>query len=916
MIAVLFWWLAIQLCGALALPLAWRLFARLPSRGYVFAKVLGLLLASYILWLGASFHLLPNDLGGVLLALVALAGLSLWLGRSALQRDPTRPGSARPLAEWLSANRKLIVASEILLLVALVAWSIFRAYSGEIAATEKPMEFAFINGVLNSRFFPPQDPWLSGYAISYYYFGYVMLAFLMRLTGVLPSVGFNLAVALWFALVLVGAFSVVYDLVALAGWPRRASGEAWEQGSVPGRDAVAPAASETASPGRAIRWGLVGALFVGVLGNLEGVVEAAYNGRLLPLAWAQWLDIKDLLTNAPTGTWSGTGWWWWHASRVIHDKYMAAGAVKPIDVEVIDEFPFFSFLLGDLHPHVLALPFVLLAIGLALNLMLSVRDGGFQALRRGAQPLADAGALPAELLRPRSPEALGLHAGTLSLGAESFAARIGSFWWALANATGLGVPGIILYAVILGGLAFLNTWDFPIYLALAALAFGLGLALHGGLSWSVARRAFGAGLLFGAIGWLAYLPFYLGFQSQAGGLLPNLIFPTRLSQFFLMFGLFLIVVVGFLALVSREGRVLGRPDKLPGRFLIALLWTLLLPVILLMLMLALAVALPQGRALINDLLGNPAVRSLLPDASVGSLVGLIARVRLGTPWTYLLLAALIAWVLALLWRSLDAGGGMPPDTSTAPEHLPVDLFAVLLIALALLLTVSVEFVYLKDFFGTRMNTVFKFYYQAWILLALASAYGLSRLAQPSTPVALRGSVLLLAVLLGAAALVYPLLATPSKAGNFQGQPALDGLTYLGQSDPGDMAAINWLRQNVAPSAVVLEAPGGSYSSEGAERVSMSTGNPTLLGWDFHEVQWRGKAYDQLTAGRKEAIDAIYRTARPEDLPALLDKWHVNYVFIGDLERRKYGISEPALARFDRAGLKLAYDANGVKIYAR
>jgi len=113
---------------------------------------------------------------------------------------------------------------------------------------------------------------------------------------------------------------------------------------------------------------------------------------------------------------------------------------------------------------------------------------------------------------------------------------------------------------------------------------------------------------------------------------------------------------------------------------------------------------------------------------------------------------------------------------------------------------------------------------------------------------------------------------------------------------------------------VLEAPGGSYSPEGAERISMSTGNPTLLGWDFHERQWRGNAYDKLVAGRPEVIEKIYRYARPGELRQLLDQWGIDYVYIGGLERQKYGISQAAQARFDR-GLKLVYDKEGVRIYA-
>ena len=82
----------------------------------------------------------------------------------------------------------------------------------------------------------------------------------------------------------------------------------------------------------------------------------------------------------PTGNWTGGFWWWWRASRVIHDRDLLGSSV-----EVIDEFPFFSFLLGDLHPHVLALPFVLLAVGLALSMLLGARDCGLRTIVPGAE---------------------------------------------------------------------------------------------------------------------------------------------------------------------------------------------------------------------------------------------------------------------------------------------------------------------------------------------------------------------------------------------------------------------------------------------------------------------------------------------------------------------------------------------------
>ena len=265
------------------------------------------------------------------------------------------------------------------------------------------------------------------------------------------------------------------------------------------------------------------------------------------------------------------------------------------------------------------------------------------------------------------------------------------------------------------------------------------------------------------------------------------------------------------------------------------------------------------------------MRAALGERSISQAAALVVQLRTATPWTFLLLAILIAWAGGLLWTWL-AGRGTAgadgheraTDDGVSPQRRstsPTDLFVVVVIALALLLTFSVEFVYLKDYFVSRMNTVFKFYYQAWILLALASAYGLSRLAEAETRAALAAPGLALAGLLIFGGLYYPLLATPNKANDFvslppgpadvcPGVPSLDGLGFLCRSDPGDSAAIAWIRANLPPTATILEAAGGSYSTEGAERVSMSTGNPTLLGWDFHERQWRGRRLWRLAGARR------------------------------------------------------------------
>ncbi len=873
------WWLAFQIVGLAAWPLCWRLCANLSDRGYGLSKAFGLLLVSYGLWIGSSFGLLANDLGAILASLLLVGAASWWT-----MRDVT--GGWAALRAWLRAHGRLVAVSEGMFLVAFVLWAIFRAFDPAIAGTEKPMEFTFLNGILRSPRFPPLDPWLSGYAISYYYFGYVMLAVLTRLSGAAPAIAFNLGVASWMALTMVGAFSVAYNLL-------RADGR---------------------SRARGLLAALLGPLFVALMGNLEGLFEVLHARGWLAAALRQWLDVKDLGAGPATGSWLPTEhWWWWRASRVIHDRDLLGNS---IGVQPIDEFPLFSFLLGDMHPHVLALPFALLAIGLGLNLFLHRRDGPGR--------LAAAGAVAEATSSPEA-SALASARGRVAALLRPLAAAIAS--WPLAR------TGFCLYALALGALGFLNTWDFPIYLLLVAAAYGLRRGIDRGAEearagqpassasrWTAAATdaiRIGAGL--GALGALLYLPFYLSFSSQAGGILPNLIFPTRLAQFALMFGLFLAALAAWLAaLTSALGwRRVARAGIgwLP--------WTLGAPLLVGALAALLVVVTPAGQSFLRGVLDQPALREQAAGKGAWQLLGAIALARVRAPGTTLILALGLAWIAALVQVGSERPSPASPLRPDRPDPTALAAVYVLLLAgVALLLTLAVEWVYLKDTFGVRMNTVFKFYYQAWVLLALTAAYATVRIAARArdalrTAAALSKATWLgalsLIVLLSAAGLLYTIPAIYSKANRFQGEATLDGLIHLRRYQPDELAAIEWLQANVRGVAVVLEAPGGSYSQ--FNRVSMATGLPTLLGWDGHELQWRGGRYGDVVAGRPEAIERIYRSARGQELRDLMDQWRIDYLYVGSLEREKYHLTTSSLARFEQALFK-AYENATVRIYRR
>jgi YYY domain-containing protein len=792
MLSLLIWWLLLEILGLAALPVAFRLFRSLPDRGYAFARPLGLLLTSYALWLLVTFGVLDNTWGACVLLVLGLAAAAWLLARAQIA----------DILGFLRQNLRLVVLYEVLFLGAFALWALFKAYNPEISATEKPMDFAFLNAIFRSQHFPPADPWLAGYSISYYYFGYLMMATLTKLSGLASSITFNLSIALVFALTITGAFSVVFNLVVSSG------GTSDERRVT----SVRGLSSSLISRPSSLIFGLLGAFFVAVAGNLEGLLDVLHTrGWGSPAFWT-WLNLKEMLPHAVTGGWlPRDNWWWWAASRVVSGE--------------IDEFPFFSFLLADLHPHVMALPFVLMALGLAVNVLLSRRESD-----------------------SRFP--------------DSLITDFRRTW-----------PSLLLPALLLGALGFLNSWDFPTYSVVVIGAFAIQRYREQrrlDLPWLRSVGLYAVALV--ALGVILYLPFYVNFSSQAGGIRPVLLDKTQLRQFLVQFGLFIYVAAGFL--VVQGGAWLAVRNR----------------------------ALPL----------RPGIGSLAIALVVGAAVLLCLLIGW---WTSALLIAFIAIAVALLWQRLHT----PGDTATLAET-----FALLSIAIALGLTLICEFAYIRDIYGSRLNTVFKLYYQAWVLLSIAAAYGVYRLAQRPASGSTLGNSLraiwgigFMALLLAAS--IYPVWATYTKANELRGPPTLDGMDALRRYQADEAAAIQWLNANVPVpgTPVIVEAPGEEWSEYG--RVSMHTGLPALLGWKTHEVQWRGRwEKGQLVSREADArlpdIDTIYKTLDQAAAQRLLQKYNVTYVYVGRLERDHYRDAPAgALEKFARF-MDVAYKNPGVTIY--
>ncbi len=218
-----------------------------------------------------------------------------------------------------------------------------------------------------------------------------------------------------------------------------------------------------------------------------------------------------------------------------------------------------------------------------------------------------------------------------------------------------------------------------------------------------------------------------------------------------------------------------------------------------------------------------------------------------------------------------------------------DIFALILGICGIGLVLIPELVYVKDIYENgyaRSNTMFKLTYQAFIFFGIAMAYAIVRMLIWKGRKLARG--------LGAAGLVLVLLTCGyfgyaakcwfGNVGDLSGYRGLDATAYLENVYPEDAAAIRWLNENLEGSPVVLEANGDSYSDYC--RVSAMTGLPTVLGWYVHEWLWRG---DPADLNEKAAeIQTIYTSGNQEEVKALLEKYEVEYIFVGSCEREKYG----------------------------
>ena len=778
-LAVLGGWLVMFMLALIAWPFLFRLFPLLPDKGWMLARLTGLLGVSLPVWWVAHTGVRAFTVWGLWTTVALAAGLaagSAWQQRAELR--------ATLVSRW-----RLLLAIEAGVLLAVLVMAVLRLANPDLwhpwEGGEKFMDIAMVNGILASPSFPPIDPHFAGKFINYYYFGQYLVAFLAKLTGIWSEVFYNIALVVWFALTVQLAWASAFYFHHARGDHRT-----WW---VPLRRAL---------------WAPF--LLVGI-GNLYGALMQldAWRGRVprdsgqsaeqLWPARAAGEVLAGAFDDVRNGSLAAHDWW--ASSRTIP--------------ATITEFPYWSFLFGDLHAHLMALP-------LALSVCALVVIGlNFDLSRRQA---------------------------IVSLGC---AATL----WSVLVATNLWefplYGGLILSAAIL---VCLRVWDRPRWQPLVAIP-----------------------LVFGTVAYLVGFPFWRTFEltSAVGGL--DLVRGgDDLDSWLKMWGLFVVLVLSWQTL-----QVKARPgQRLPHR----------------------------------------TVTGWWPAAA---LVGLAAATLLWWKLPVLLLTgAMLAVALWLVWRQRSA-----PDSPDFQVNL-------LLLAVTGIWAGS-QVVYVVDFLDGseyyRMNTVFKFFFQAWILVALAGAMALPGLWQRLRQVwglrVMQAARLAFGVLL-AASLVFLPLGTPSRLiRRFDVPPApfstLNGLEFMRLGEyvwpaggdfielASDMDAINWLNANMDKAWVILESSETDYYRAGGTRAATFTGLPGLTGSHQNE-----RRHPELVASRSALHRALWTTQDHQALLDMLQTHSIALVYAGQLEQAEHpdGVARFA-SMYEEGLLDLLYDSELTRIYA-
>lgn len=299
---ILRWWIVLLLIGVSFYPLTSRVFVKFTDKGYLFSKIIGLLIISYSIFVLSSLHLLKFTTPNLVIIFCAYTSIT-WLF---FRRIPSKKELA------------ILIGEELIFLSGIIIWSIIRGFQPDIHDLEKFMDFGFLNSIIRTDYFPPKDMWFTPLPINYYYFGHLFTAVLTKISGISSFITFNLMIASIFSFTFSLSFSLGMNLIYFF---------------------------KKTSKIITVAAGLFTAFLVSLSGNLQTVYSLfrGYNSESPIPFW----NLTASLNTFPNS------YWYPNATRFIF--------------HTIHEFPSYSFVVADLHGHVLDIPIVLTLIALFIS---------------------------------------------------------------------------------------------------------------------------------------------------------------------------------------------------------------------------------------------------------------------------------------------------------------------------------------------------------------------------------------------------------------------------------------------------------------------------------------------------------------------------------------------------------------------
>ena len=804
------------------------------------------------------------------------------------------------LLAYIRANWRLLLGIEVIMLVMFLMFVQIRMSNPDLwhngYGGEKPMDFAYFNGVLRSTIFPPIDPWYAGGYLNYYYFGFVIAGVPTLFTGIAPYIAYNLLIPTWFSLTGIAAFSVAFSLVS--SWKtsqvdRRADG--WTDDQTP-QDTPPRTIKTLGNPWIAGIAALLMAVVLGNLGTAQVVTESvaslggwqepsglsnylyteavenyketnglppdevttyqlqqlanerANSGRLDDRLEYEFNNVSTLISGLINGTgkvlqgqepYIAPNHWFWSPTRTIAEilgKRQSDGA--------INEMPFFTFLYGDLHAHMLAMPMTIFVLAFVFHEVLVAGDDKRRGLARF----------------------VALFLGALTVG--------------MFQAT--------------------NTWDLPTYMILSVLGLGYAwwLSWRTITRWSLMSLAWRVGG-FVVIAFGVALPFSMWFAS---GITEFMVWKgdkTPLWAYFTIHGLFLFVIVSWLTWETSRWLRSAKVAALRGRAREMLLGIFFLGIALFI-----------------------------------SIVLAVIEYQVA-----LVVIPLVAWIVVLFFR---------PGQSRAMQ------FALVITAMALCITLGTEIITLR-FDNGRQNTIFKFYIQVWLIFSIVAGAGFAWIVKNSAQWRARIAIpwYLFGMILFFVAAMYPITATRGRQVFRFSQDVprtLNGLAYMNYTThyesvqcptvtvmscndyeriggtidlSNDYNVIRWLQENVEGTPTIMEAISLNITYQWGARISVNTGLPSVVGWSYHQTQQRSlEPLNRLVDQRVANVNAFYTTTDIPTAAHLLQYYDVRYIIVSDYELRRYvpvdGTQPSGIDKFaemvDLGLLRVAYHEGDATIY--